>query len=306
VAVSLSAAGSGDPDGTIVSYAWAYGDGQSGTGSSASHVYAQAGVYTATLTVTDDDGATDTDQATVTIGAAGNQPPTADANGPYAGTVGTPIGFSATGSTDPDGSISGYSWTFGDGGSAAGASPQHAYAAAGSYTAVLTVTDDDGATDTDQATVTVTTGGGGTPLTWAGAFGAMNPVDSIVVLTITLDLTTDISETAGPEQLATWVVDSLKWDPAVLQYASFNFGSGAGGSVNPTFAAQGKLSLTGALPSPGTGVVAIGTVRFKAIGNSATNTTTLTRLGPIRAPVSLGSFDYRPRIALLEGSFTVP
>jgi PKD repeat protein len=306
VPVTLSGTGSSDADGSLASYGWTFGDGQSGGGQTVSHSYAQAGTYTATLTVTDDDGATDTDQATVTIVTAGNQSPVAQANGPYAGTVGTPIGFSAAGSADPDGTIVSYGWAFGDGGTGTGLSPQHSYAAAGAYTAILTVTDDDGATDTAQAAVTVSAGSSGTPLTWAGAFGAVTPSDSIVALVLTLDLTADVPETAGPEQLASWVVDSLKWNPAVLQYFSFTFGAGAGGSVNPTFAAQGKLSLTGALPVPASGVVAIGTVRFKVIGGSSATVTTLTRLGPVRAPASLGSFDYRPRIAIAEATLTVP
>jgi PKD repeat protein len=45
-----------------------------------------------------------------------NQPPTADANGPYVGTEGIPLGFDASGSTDPDGDALSYRWDFnGDG-----------------------------------------------------------------------------------------------------------------------------------------------------------------------------------------------
>ena len=43
--------------------------------------------------------------------------------------------------TDPDGDSLHYSWAFGDGASATGALVEHAYAAAGTYTAVVTVTD---------------------------------------------------------------------------------------------------------------------------------------------------------------------
>lgn len=48
-------------------------------------------------------------------------------------------------SSDTDGTIAGYSWDFGDGGTANGASASHDYAAAGTYQVTLTVTDDDGA-----------------------------------------------------------------------------------------------------------------------------------------------------------------
>ncbi|NUM47989.1 MAG: PKD domain-containing protein, partial [Anaerolineales bacterium] len=43
--------------------------------------------------------------------------------------------------TDPENDTLSYSWTFGDGGSANGASVSHTYLAAGGYTARLTVSD---------------------------------------------------------------------------------------------------------------------------------------------------------------------
>ena len=51
------------------------------------------------------------------------------------------------GSTDADGSIAARSWTFGDGATSSQTNPSRTYAAAGTYTVTLTVTDDDGATD---------------------------------------------------------------------------------------------------------------------------------------------------------------
>jgi hypothetical protein len=66
-AVSLSGAGSLDPNGTVASYAWSFGDGSTGEGVAPSHVYAQAGEYVVTLTVTDNDGLTDSAAFTVTV-----------------------------------------------------------------------------------------------------------------------------------------------------------------------------------------------------------------------------------------------
>jgi hypothetical protein len=60
--------------------------------------------------------------------------------------AGTPIHFSGEGSSGPDGSIGGYYWSFGDGDSAEGAAPTHTYAAGGTYSATLTVTDNLGMT----------------------------------------------------------------------------------------------------------------------------------------------------------------
>lgn len=94
----------------------------------------------------------------------GNQPPSAEANGPYSGTAGSPISFSSAGSTDPDGSIQTYSWDFGDGTPPSSQpNPTHVYSVAGTYTATLTVTDNLGAVDSDTAVVSVTGGGGNQP-----------------------------------------------------------------------------------------------------------------------------------------------
>jgi PKD repeat protein len=49
-------------------------------------------------------------------------------------------------STDPDGSVVAWSWSFGDGATSSAQHPQHTYGADGAYTVTLVVTDDDGAT----------------------------------------------------------------------------------------------------------------------------------------------------------------
>ncbi len=64
--------------------------------------------------------------------------------------------FDASGSSDPDGTIASYAWTYGDGSTDTGKTPQHTYAVAGTYAVTLTVTDDKGATGTVAQQVTVT------------------------------------------------------------------------------------------------------------------------------------------------------
>ncbi|QIK84194.1 PKD domain-containing protein [Sanguibacter sp. HDW7] len=153
LSVALDASGSDDPDGTIASYAWDLGDGQSATGKTPSHTYAADGTYTVKLTVTDDRGATATTSKDVTVAAPPpNVAPTAD----FTSTV-TNLGVAldASGSFDTDGTIASYAWDLGDGQSATGKTPSHTYAAAGTYTVKLTVTDDDGATGVTQKDVTV-------------------------------------------------------------------------------------------------------------------------------------------------------
>ncbi|ROQ38588.1 beta-propeller uncharacterized protein DUF5122 [Frondihabitans sp. PhB188] len=71
-----------------------------------------------------------------------------------------------TGSSDPDGSIASFAWTFGDGGTATGSTASHTYTAAGTYTVTLKVTDNQGATGTTSKSIAVTapTGGGTQPI----------------------------------------------------------------------------------------------------------------------------------------------
>ncbi|MFC1951973.1 PKD domain-containing protein [Chloroflexota bacterium] len=87
------------------------------------------------------------------IGEGGTSP-VADANGPYTGTVDSPVAFDGSGSSD-DGTIVSYEWDFGDSSNGTGETPSHPYAAPGTYTVTLTVTDNDGGIDTDTTTADI-------------------------------------------------------------------------------------------------------------------------------------------------------
>ena len=93
----------------------------------------------------------------ITATPSGNLAPVAAVSAtPTTGNFPLNVTFNGTGSSDSDGTITSYAWTFGDGGTASIVSPSHTYAAAGIYNAVLTVTDDDGASDPAAITITVT------------------------------------------------------------------------------------------------------------------------------------------------------
>jgi VCBS repeat-containing protein len=99
---------------------------------------------TFTYQIDDGAGGSDTAIVTVTINPV-NDPPVADPNGPYSGTVGVPVTFYGSNSSDCDGTIVSYHWDFGDGAAGSEVSPAHTYSAAGIYTVTLTVIDNNDA-----------------------------------------------------------------------------------------------------------------------------------------------------------------
>ncbi len=140
--VSFNGGTSTDPDGSITAYAWNFGDGTSGTGATPQHTYNAPGTYPVTLTVTDNSGGTDSETKNVTVSS--NQSPVAAFT---SSSTDLTASFNASGSRDPDGSITAYEWDFGDGSSGSGATPQHSYPGPGTYQVELTVTDNAGASD---------------------------------------------------------------------------------------------------------------------------------------------------------------
>jgi len=84
-----------------------------------------------------------------------NRAPIARMAEPSAALEGTAVTFDGTASSDPDGDALTYAWTFGDGGSATGPTPQHTYADNGKFAVTLTVTDAKGAIGTTSDSVTV-------------------------------------------------------------------------------------------------------------------------------------------------------
>jgi len=75
---------------------------------------------------------------------------------PSSGQVPVAVDLDASASSDSDGTIASYDWTFGDGTSATGVTAAHTYTEIGTYTATLFVTDDQGAVGSTTRTISVT------------------------------------------------------------------------------------------------------------------------------------------------------
>ncbi|MEO8677869.1 MAG: PKD domain-containing protein [Vicinamibacterales bacterium] len=135
-----------------------------------------------TVRVVDGNGGTATQVFAVTVSAA-NHPPLARPGGPYTGFTMVSVSFDGAASTDPDGEVLTYAWSFGDGASATGPAPSHTYATADQYTIALTVTDARGGLHRATTTATIAqtnrpptasaggpyAGDAGSPLALAGA-----------------------------------------------------------------------------------------------------------------------------------------
>ena len=107
------------------------------------------------MVVTNTDGLKGTLTGGYTYTQAANQPPQVQATASVTtGVAPLVVNFTANAS-DPDGTIAGYSWNFGDGQTASIASPSHTYQTNGTFTARVTVTDNAGATATASVVVTV-------------------------------------------------------------------------------------------------------------------------------------------------------
>ncbi|MDI6916367.1 MAG: PKD domain-containing protein [Thermoplasmatales archaeon] len=84
-----------------------------------------------------------------------NKKPVADAGIDQNISIDVIVYFNGSASYDLDGSITNYTWSFGDGNFGYGVAPTHLYTEIGNYTVILTVTDNDGAISTDFCIIRV-------------------------------------------------------------------------------------------------------------------------------------------------------
>ena len=156
--ILFDASDSVDPDGGLLLYSWDFGDGTGSDLINPTKTYEYPGVYPVTLEVRNETGTeygTDLDR----IAALVREGPIADAGADLQVCANTKVRFDGTGSTDADGAVNAFSWTFGDGGTGSGDTPEHIFTRPGSYMVMLTITGEaQGACsplDTDTAEVEV-------------------------------------------------------------------------------------------------------------------------------------------------------
>ncbi|HYY92715.1 MAG TPA: PKD domain-containing protein, partial [Candidatus Dormibacteraeota bacterium] len=129
---------------------WSFGDGSIATGCSTSHTYTSTGTFIASVTSVDGLGVTSTGNLTISVNARLTTSAIASPN-PIDASV--PVLFNSTmsGGLSP----TTCSWVFGDSSFGTGCSTTHGYAAAGTFTAVVTATDSLGIVATANVSVTV-------------------------------------------------------------------------------------------------------------------------------------------------------
>jgi PKD repeat protein len=214
-----------DPDGTIAGIAWDLDN--NGTfetsGATAQRSFATVGTYTVQQRVTDSSGATALATGTVTI--ANRAPTAAFGFAPSSPKTGDEITLTSS-STDPDGSISSYSWDLnGDGtfGDSTLPSPKTTFATPGNHTVKLQVTDNNGATDVAQVTIIVAN----RPPTASFDIVPANPK--------TLELVTFTSTATDPDG----TIASVAWD--LDNDGQFN--DGATAQVQRSFPVAGTYTI---------------------------------------------------------------
>jgi regulation of enolase protein 1 (concanavalin A-like superfamily)/dipeptidyl aminopeptidase/acylaminoacyl peptidase len=139
----FDASGSSDSDGSVVAYGWQFEDGMA-SGSVVTHTFSAGHVVR--LFVMDDRGALAPFSRNV------NQPPIVS----FIVTCNIlACTFDGSATFDPDGTIEGVDWEFGDSNGGGPLSTTHTYAVAGTYPVTLTVVDQEGGRTTSAQSVTV-------------------------------------------------------------------------------------------------------------------------------------------------------
>jgi len=153
--IHFTSIGTYDPDGNIKNYYWQFGDNSFSTLSHPEHTYREAKKYQISLSVEDYDGAITTVYTYCTIIEPPNDKPIARIDVQKSSYINQPIQFWGNRSSDPDGSIVEYIWSFGDGTEKQEQNPIYSYRYPSNYTVRLKVTDNMGKSSSTSTTCTI-------------------------------------------------------------------------------------------------------------------------------------------------------
>ena len=155
--VTFDASECADMDGTVTTVHWEFGDDDADSyEEKTTYAYGSRDTYTVSLTVTDDDGGISVETFELSVA---NKLPVIDftASRKTVPTY-TDVTFDASGSRDldPQGSIEGYEWDFGDGESGTGKVSVHRYEDDGVFVVKLILTDNEGGSSSGTVEINVT------------------------------------------------------------------------------------------------------------------------------------------------------
>lgn len=139
------------------------------------------------------------------------------------------VAFDASASSDPDGTIANYSWSFGDNSAGYGELVAHVYALTGTYDVELTVADDKGETNSTTKAVTVSVAEPPEP-------PVASELEAIIEVVSKKNLTVVVSGESSKSS-----------DEAEIVSYEWNFGdgmSGIGVEATHTYAASGTYTIT--------------------------------------------------------------
>ena len=139
--ILFDASGSTDADGDLLLYTWDFGDGSESDIINPTKTYEMPGTYPVTLKVMDESGSErgeDLDRVAVIV----QEGPIAQAGEDMTVCVNQSVRLDGTASTDADGSVNAYEWTFGDGSRTGGATPTKTFTRVGTQVVTLTITGD--------------------------------------------------------------------------------------------------------------------------------------------------------------------
>jgi PKD repeat protein len=134
----------------VAACSWTFGDGGTARTCTSSHTYTAARTFNATVTVTDTLGVTATTSMSVVVNVRLTLTATVE---PNPTDEGVPVSLTPV-SVGGVGAIA-CSWDFGDTAGTTGCSTTHTYTSVGTFTAIITATDEVGVTAVANATVTV-------------------------------------------------------------------------------------------------------------------------------------------------------